>query len=97
MFSRNEKYGNALHLPYGFEANKPQKPETAKETNTHFFKTLMSFFLPASDAQSLIDLNHQLEMDFDRNFVGQAITSELRNHESAANQNEGLAPDEKIA
>ncbi len=97
MFSRNEKYGNALHLPYGFEAVKPHHMNTKAETKTDFFTKLMSFFLPASEAQSIVDLNQQLEMDFDRSFVNSAITSDLRNHESAANQNEGVAPDEKIA
>jgi len=95
MFSRNEKYGNALHLPYGFEANQPRK--ATAETKSHFFTKLMSVFLPASEAQSIVDLNQQLEMDLDRSFVDRAITSELRNHESAANQNEGLVTDEKIA
>ena len=95
MFARNEKYGQALHLPYGFEAVNTQKKTQAEKTT--FFMKLMSYFLPASDVQSIIDVNHQMELDLDRGFLNQAVTNELRNHDSAANQNDGLATEEKIA
>ncbi len=95
MFARNEKYGKALHLPYGFEAMEANKKSTAEKTT--FFMKLMSYFLPASEVQSIVDVNHQLELDLDRGFLNQAVTNELRNHDSAANQNDGLATEEKIA
>jgi hypothetical protein len=84
MFSRNEKYGQALHLQYGFEAN---THSAAKIKRAGFFSSLVSYFTAAKSAPSQTQTTNQLELDLDKAFITQAVHNELRNTDAAANEN----------
>ncbi|GLQ06017.1 hypothetical protein [Sneathiella chinensis] len=83
MFSRNEKYGQALHLPYGFDI---PASKSVKGTDGLFAK-IRSFFTAGMNVNHVADLTPVVEVDLDRNVIEQAILTELRNTESAANEN----------
>ncbi len=84
MFSRNEKYGQALHLQYGFDAN---TQSVAKVKRAGFLSSLVSYFTAAKSAPAQTQTTDQLELDLDKAFISQAVHSELRNTEAAANEN----------
>ncbi|WP_148301789.1 hypothetical protein [Sneathiella glossodoripedis] len=84
MFSRNEKYGKALHLAYGFEAN---KPSPVQRKRPGFFKSLRSFFTSSDTTVQGTHSADQLELDLDKAFISQAVQKELRNTDAAANEN----------
>jgi hypothetical protein len=94
MFSRNEKYGQALHLPYGFETAKVSKKSTTKNT---WLMKLVSFFSAASETEAFAGYYSKLEMKLDKDFLASAISSELKNRDAAANENRMPAPYNKIA
>jgi len=84
MFSRNEKYGNALHLPYGsnVEVIKP-----VKNKDGGFLATLRAFFTTTNSTHQDPLAQPIVEIDLDRSAIEQAVTMELRNENSAANEN----------
>lgn len=84
MFSRNEKYGNALHLPYGsnVEFIKP-----VNKNNNGFWATLRELFTKTNSTHQDPLAQPIVEIDLDRSAIEQAVTMELRNENSAANEN----------
>ncbi|WP_169568462.1 hypothetical protein [Sneathiella limimaris] len=84
MFSRNEKYGQALHLQYGFDA---MQAATAPKSNKGFFSKLADLFVTKSANVTSGTKDAQMEFAFDKDFIEQAVQSELRNTNSAANEN----------
>ena len=85
MFSRNEKYGHALHLQYGHGHNVTCQTMPAKTGILAKLKMALSDLTVSNEIENLNDV---IELDLDRTTIEQAIQSELRNHESAANENQ---------
>ncbi|MCG8490961.1 MAG: hypothetical protein MI743_05040 [Sneathiellales bacterium] len=85
MFSRNEKYGNALHLPYGSNV-KVFKP--VNKENNGFWATLREFFNKTNSTHQDPLAQPIVEIDLDRSTIEQAVNMELRNANSAANENQ---------
>lgn len=84
MFSRNEKYGQALHLVYGQDAAIPGRPAIQGEG---IFARLKSVFAPANQHPQGMGMPDTVEVTLDRDTIRQAIDTELRNRDFAANQN----------
>ena len=84
MFSRNEKYGQALHLQYGYEAFYTA-PVTAPRKG--FFASLISFLTSSNVNDTQTQNNDQLELALDKAFINHAVQNELRNTDTAANEN----------
>lgn len=83
MFSRNEKYGQALHLVYGFD-RPAQKP--VQNSNKGFVAAVKAFFSNTEKAHQ--DVTATTMIDMDRSTIEQAVQSELRNTDAAANENQ---------
>lgn len=84
MFSRNEKYGQALHLQYGFETF---YKAPAKAPKKGFFASLISVLTSSNGNDTQTRNNDQLELALDKAFINQAVQNELRNTDTAANEN----------
>ena len=82
MFSRNEKYGQALHLQYGFDTKATPRATAPK---TGLISKLRAWFTPMDHAANK---NLPIEVTLDKNSIEQAVQMELRNTESAANENQ---------
>ncbi|MBL4908004.1 MAG: hypothetical protein JKX94_11175 [Sneathiella sp.] len=85
MFNRNEKYGQALHLAYGYEHNVAYRSTTPKNG---LLAKLKSAFAASTVSEQIENLNATVEIALDRKSIEQAVTAELRNSESAANENQ---------
>lgn len=85
MFNRNEKYGQALHLQYGFDGNTSCRTTTS---NTGFLKKLKSVFSLSNASNEIETLNNSVEVALDKTTIEQAIQAELRNTDAAANENQ---------
>ncbi len=85
MFSRNEKYGQALHLAYGFDTP-AQKP--VQNSNKGFVAAVKAFFSNTEKSHQDVTATTMIEMDMDRSTIEQAVQSELRNTDAAANENQ---------
>ncbi|MEH6403033.1 MAG: hypothetical protein V7750_06645 [Sneathiella sp.] len=84
MFSQNEKYGQALNLHYGF--NKPaQMPVRSNKSN--LIGVLKSVFSKSNKADQTTSLNAMAENALDQQTIELAVFTELRNTNSAANEN----------
>lgn len=94
MFSRNEKYGNALHLPYGFEAS---STSTNKVDEKGFFQKVKAYFTNLSEIAIPNTEDAQLEFSFDKKFLEQSVSRDLRNTDAAANENGPVVIREEIA
>ena len=84
MFSRNEKYGQALHLDYGFNI---KKSVTASSAKGGLWSMITSFFATPKGQETSASSHNQMEFDLDRECIDQAVRQELRNPEAAANEN----------
>ncbi len=85
MFSRNEKYGQALHLDYGYNIDKSASAPRAKDG---LWSVITSFFTTTPKGQETsTPSNTQTEFDLNRTFIDQAVQQELRNPDAAANEN----------
>ncbi len=85
MFSRNEKYGHALHLAYGYEQKAPYR---STSTKTGLLTKLKAFLIAPDVSQEIANLNSTIEIALDKTSIEQAVNMELRNTESAANENQ---------
>jgi|GEM_PF-5645479 len=84
MFSQNEKYGQALNLHYGF--NKPaQMP--VRSNKSRLIDVLKSAFSSSLEVDQKTPLNTTAEFALDQLSIEQAVITELRNTNSAANEN----------
>ena len=84
MFSRNEKYGQALHLDYGYNI---AKSVTAPRAEGGLWSMITSFFTTPKGQETTAPSNAQMEFDLNRSFIDQAVQRELRNSDAAANEN----------
>lgn len=94
MFSRNEKYGHALHLQYG---NGHNVACHIMPVTTGFLAKLKMVLSDMTVSTEIENLNDAIEIDLDRTTIEQAVLSELRNTESAANENQLELFEGKIA
>lgn len=94
MFSQNEKYGHALHLQFGYGQNVTCQTMPVK---TGFLAKLKTILSNMSMSNEIENLNDAIEIDLDRTTIEQAVLSELRNTESAANENQLELFEGKIA
>ncbi|OUR79216.1 hypothetical protein A9Q83_05130 [Alphaproteobacteria bacterium 46_93_T64] len=94
MFTRNEKYGQALHLQYGNTTQAPMKKAAVKGS---LVSNIISLFSITGEKPVLNEQNTPLEMTMDKTFIGQAVLHELRNTEAAANENGAARLHEEIA
>jgi len=84
MFSRNEKYGQALHLDYGYNIEKSVMAPVAKDG---LWSMITSFFTTPKGQETSASSQNQMEFDLNREYIDQAVQQELRNPEAAANEN----------
>ena len=94
MFTRNEKYGQALHLQYGSTPNTVAKAVTSK---TSIVESIRSLFNQRRNAIEVTEQNNCLDMAMDQTFIDRAVLQELRNTESAANENGAARLHKEIA
>ncbi|WP_415235876.1 hypothetical protein [Sneathiella sp.] len=94
MFSRNEKYGQALHLQYGFDF---VAQDSQAKTKSGFWAMLKTFFHMNNSAETTQPSTGNVEVDLDRTTIEQAVKSELRNIDAAANENQQELFNGKIA
>ncbi len=94
MFSRNEKYGQALHLQYGFgmEAQKP-----VQQSENSILAKLKAVFQSTDVTDLQTTAPTEIEIDLGRTSIEQAVQAELRNTDAAANENQLHVIEGKIA
>ncbi|MEH6475550.1 MAG: hypothetical protein V7727_07655 [Sneathiella sp.] len=94
MFTRNEKYGQALHLQYG---STPNTVVRAVANKTSIAKNIVSFFKSRRKANEITAETNCLDMTMDQAFINRAVLQELRNTDAAANENGAAHLQEEIA
>lgn len=94
MFSQNEKYGQALHLQYGFNTPAQMPVRAPKKNVLDMFK---SAFLSKNSAEQTSFTNTTTEISLDKQTIEQAVIMELRNTDAAANENRLEIINDKIA
>ncbi len=85
MFSRIEKYGQALHLAYGYEQKAPCR---STNSNIGLMAKIKTFLIAPDASQQIANLNSTIEVALDKSSIEHAVNTELRNTESAANENQ---------
>ena len=94
MFSRNEKYGQALHLQYG---SKAAAQKSRMDVVPSVLARLTSYIVSAKNVTAAGSQTMPFETPLDEDFINQAVQCELRNTAAAANENRPAAQTMEIA
>jgi len=94
MFSRNEKYGQALHLQYGSKAT-ARKSQMVRASS--LLARVASYVVSATNVTAAGSQTMPSDTPFDKDFINLAVQCELRNTAAAANENRPAVQTMEIA